>query len=152
MEYYKHFNDVPRRTLDAGTSEAARRALYYLCHVYKEELQGTKFQQFPCRTKGAASAQISAPPPEEGSLLMDTIQELVAALNTDLDAARAEIQVVKRKLQKALWEKAILEAQLRGDQELPPKYDSDETVEYREESPPRKRVHYGEPSYHTRYR
>ena len=27
MEYYKHFDDVPRRTLDAGTSEAARRAL-----------------------------------------------------------------------------------------------------------------------------
>jgi hypothetical protein len=27
MEYYKHFDDVPRKTLDAGTSEAARRAL-----------------------------------------------------------------------------------------------------------------------------
>ena len=38
IEYYKHFDDVPRRTLDAGTSEAARRALYYLCHKYKEEL------------------------------------------------------------------------------------------------------------------
>jgi hypothetical protein len=31
MEYYKHFDDVPRRTLDAVTREAARRALYYLC-------------------------------------------------------------------------------------------------------------------------
>ena len=46
---------------------------------------------------------------------MDTIQELVAALNTDLDAAGVEIQEVKRKLQKTLQEKAILEAQLRGD-------------------------------------
>jgi hypothetical protein len=72
MEYYKHFNDVPRRTLDAGTSEAGRRALYYLCHKYKEELQGTEFQQFPCRLKGAASAQILAPTPGEGSLLLDT--------------------------------------------------------------------------------
>jgi hypothetical protein len=27
MEYYKHFDDVPRRTLDAVTTEAARRAL-----------------------------------------------------------------------------------------------------------------------------
>ena len=85
-------------------------------------------------------------------MLMDTIQELVAALNTDLDAAGAEIQEVKRKLQKTLWEKVILEAQLRGDQELPPEYDNDETVEYRAESPPRKRVHYGEPDYRTRYR
>ena len=46
---------------------------------------------------------------------MDTTQELVAALNTNLDAAGAEIQEVKRKLQKTLREKAILEAQLRGD-------------------------------------
>ena len=85
-------------------------------------------------------------------MLMDTTQELVAALNTDLDAAGAEIQEVKRKLQKTLREKAILEAQLRGDQELPPEYDNDETVEYRAKSPPRKRVHYGEPGYRTHYR
>ena len=145
-EYYKHFNDVPRRTLDAGTSEAARRALYYLCHVYKEELWGTEFQQFPRRMKGATSAQIPAPPLGEESLLMDTTQELVATLNTDLDAAGAEIQEVKRKLQKMLREKAILEAQLRGDQELPLEFDC------LGESPPRKRVHYGEPGYRTSYR
>ena len=75
---------------------------------------------------------------------MDTTQELVTALNTDLDAAGAEIQEVKRKLQKTLREKAILEAQLR-DQELPPEYDNDKTVDDRTESPPHKRVHYGEP-------
>jgi hypothetical protein len=46
---------------------------------------------------------------------MDTMQELVAALSTDLDAAGVEIQEVKRKLRKTLKEKAILEAQLRGD-------------------------------------
>jgi hypothetical protein len=63
MEYYKHFDDVPRRTLDAGTSEAARRALYYLCHAYRDELQGIEFQQFPRRMKGATCAQIPAPPP-----------------------------------------------------------------------------------------
>jgi hypothetical protein len=36
---------------------------------------------------------------------------LVAALSTDLDAARAEIQEVKRKRRKTIMEKAILEAQ-----------------------------------------
>jgi hypothetical protein len=45
---------------------------------------------------------------------------LVAALSTDLDAARAEIQEVKRKLRKMLRDKVILEAQFREDQELPP--------------------------------
>jgi hypothetical protein len=42
VEYSKHIDDVPRKTLDSGTSEAARRALYYLCHAYREELQGNK--------------------------------------------------------------------------------------------------------------
>jgi hypothetical protein len=44
MEYYKHFDDMPRRTLDAWTSDAAKRALYYLCHAYRDELQGIEFQ------------------------------------------------------------------------------------------------------------
>jgi hypothetical protein len=82
---------------------------------------------------------------------MDTTQELVAALSTDLDAAGAEIQEVKRKLRKTIKEKAILEAQLRGDPELPPEYDTHESIEYLPESPPHKRVHYGEPGYRTRY-
>jgi hypothetical protein len=43
VEYYKHIDEVPRRTLDVGTSEAARRALYFLCHAYKKDLQGTEF-------------------------------------------------------------------------------------------------------------
>jgi hypothetical protein len=68
-----------------------------------------------------------------------------------LDAARAEIQEVKRKLIKTIREKAILEAQLRGDPELPPEYDSDESIEYLRESPPHKHVHYGEHGYCTRY-
>jgi hypothetical protein len=152
VEYSKHIDEVPRRTLAAGTSEAAKRALYYLCHAYKDELQGTEFHQFPRRKRGATCAQIPAPPPGEGSLLMDTTQELVAALSTDLDAAGAEIQEVKKKLMKTIREKAILEARLRGDPVLSPEYDNDEPREYLPESPPRKRVHYGEPGYRTSYR
>jgi hypothetical protein len=77
---------------------------------------------------------------------------LAAALSTDLDTVRAEIQEVKRKLRKTLREKAIVEAQLRKDKQLTLEYDSDESIDYLPESPLRKRVHYGEPGYHTRYR
>jgi hypothetical protein len=63
VEYSKHIDEVPRRTLDARTSEAARRALYFLCHAYKEELQGTEFQLFPRRLRGATCAWIPSPPP-----------------------------------------------------------------------------------------
>jgi hypothetical protein len=151
VEYSKHIDDVPKRTLDAGTSEAAKRALYYLCHAYRDELWGTEFQLFPRCKRGATYAQIPAPPTREGSLLMDTTQELVAALSTNLDAAGAEIQEVKRKLMKTIREKAILDSRLRADPELPSEYDSDEPMDYLPESPPRKRVHYGEPSYRTCY-
>jgi hypothetical protein len=151
VEYYKHIDEVPRRTLDAGTSEAARRALYFLYHAYKEEIQGTEFQLFPRRLRGATCARIPSPSPGTGSLLMDTMQELVATLSTDLDAAGTEIQEVKRKMRKTIREKVILEARLRGDPKLPPEYNSDEPREYLPESPPRKRVHYGEPGYGTRY-
>jgi hypothetical protein len=61
---------------------------------------------------------------------MDTTQKLVAALSTDLDAAGAEIQEVKKKLMKTIRKKAILEARLRGDPDLPSEYDSDEPREY----------------------
>jgi hypothetical protein len=44
MEYYKHFDDMPRKTLDAGTSKAAKRALCSLCHVYWDQLQGIEYQ------------------------------------------------------------------------------------------------------------
>jgi hypothetical protein len=80
---------------------------------------------------------------------MDTTQELVATLSKDLDVARTEIQEVKRKLMKTIREKAILEARMRGDPELPSEYDSNEPREYLPDSPPRKRVHYGEPGYRT---
>jgi hypothetical protein len=130
VEYSKHIDEVPRTILEAGTSEAARRALYYLYHAYKDELLGTEFQQFPRCKRGATCAQIPAPPSQEESLLMDTTQELVAALSTDLDEAGAEIQEVKKKLMKTIREKAILEARLRGDLVLPPEYDSDEPREY----------------------
>jgi hypothetical protein len=56
VEYSKHIDEVPRWTLDAGTSEATTRALYFLCHAYKEELQGTEFQLFPQRIMGATCA------------------------------------------------------------------------------------------------
>jgi hypothetical protein len=61
---------------------------------------------------------------------MDITQELVTTLNIDLDATGIEIQDVKEKLRKTLIDKEILEAQLRGDQELPMEYDSDEPADY----------------------
>ncbi|RLM78263.1 hypothetical protein C2845_PM12G13970 [Panicum miliaceum] len=101
----------------------------------------------PCRESAPTGAT-------EASLFMNAQQkeEWLVAVVISVPDERSEIQEVKRKLRKTLREKAILEAQLRGNQEVPPEYDNDESIDYLPESPPRKRVHYGEPGYHTRYR
>ena len=62
---------VPRRSLQAGISEAARRAQSRICHIYWEELATSQFRFFPCRSRGAASAHIPLPPPEERNPTMD---------------------------------------------------------------------------------
>ncbi|RLN03576.1 hypothetical protein C2845_PM13G04600 [Panicum miliaceum] len=66
-----HHDHVPKASLDAGASEASRRALASLCHTYREELQDSRFRLFPRRSKGAANAQILVPPPEERNPTMD---------------------------------------------------------------------------------
>ena len=91
---------VPRRSLEAGVSEAARRALSRTCHIYREELATSQFRFFPHRSRGAASAQIPLPLPEERNPTMDATQEMVAALSTDLDVAGIELDEVKDELRK----------------------------------------------------
>ena len=139
--------------MKAGVSEAARRALSAMCHTYREELQHTKFCYFPRHSKGAHGTQISVPPPEERSPIVDATQELVAALTTDLDAAAVEIHEMKEELVQLCLEKELMMAQLRGDEEQIPPSDSDEDrfVVHEARSPSRKRIRFGEPDYHTRY-
>ena len=57
-----NYDNVPRRFLQARVSEAARRALSRICHIYMEELEASRFRFFPRRNRGVASAQIPLPP------------------------------------------------------------------------------------------
>ena len=84
---------------------------------------------------------------------MDATQELVAALTTDLDAAVVEIHEMKEELVQLRLEKELMMARLRGVEEQIPLSDSDEDrfVVHEARSPSRKRVHFGEPGYRSRY-
>ena len=108
-EVHANHDHVMRRSLEAEVSEAARRALSRICHIYREELESSQFRFFPRRSRGAASAQIPLPPPEERNPTMDAMQELVAALSTDLDTARIELDEVKDELRKLRRQYQILE-------------------------------------------
>ena len=63
-EIHANNDQVMRRSLEAGVSEAARRALARICYIYSDELADSKFRFCPRRSRGAASAQIPRPPPE----------------------------------------------------------------------------------------
>ena len=118
-EVHANHDHMPRRSLEAGVSEAARRALSRICHIYNEDLVASQFRFFPRRSRGAASAQILLPPPEERNPTMDATQEMVAALSTNLDAAGIELDEVKDELRKLCRQNQILEARLQGEQEPP---------------------------------
>ena len=99
-EIHANNDQVMRRSLDAGVSEAARRALARICYIYSDELADSKFRFCPRRSRVAASAQIPRAPPEERNPAMDVAQEMVAALSTDLDAAGVEQEEVKDELRR----------------------------------------------------
>ena len=81
---------------------------------------------------------------------MDAMQELVAALSTDLDATGIELDEVKDELRKLRRQNQILEARLQGVQELPP-LDDNEQKNHMASSPAHKHIRYGDPDYCTRY-
>ena len=81
---------------------------------------------------------------------MDAMQELIAALSTDLDAAGVELDEVKDDLRKLCRENKILECRLLGVQEPPP-LDDNEEEDHWASSPARRHVCYGDLDYRTRY-
>ncbi|RLN28420.1 hypothetical protein C2845_PM05G17890 [Panicum miliaceum] len=109
-EISSHHDNVPWSSVDA--SEAARRAMSALCHTYREELRDTKFRFFPRRMRGAPSARVPLPPPEERNPTVDATPKFVAALTTDLDAAGVEIVEAREEALQLRREKEILEAHL----------------------------------------
>ena len=55
-EIHANNDQVMRRSLEAGVSEAAQRALARICYIYRDELADSKFRFYPHRSRGAASA------------------------------------------------------------------------------------------------
>ena len=108
-------DQVMRRSLEARVSEAARRALSRICHIYIDELATSKFRFCQRRSRGAASAQIPRLAPKERNPTMDVAQEMVAAVSTDRDAAGVELGEVKDELRKLRRQYQILEARQQGE-------------------------------------
>jgi hypothetical protein len=137
-----HESLTPLSTYAASISGAARRTLWSLSHTYRQQLQNMRFRHLPQRLRGGS--QTSIVPGEAGEDRLNTLADVVAGLNTDLDSATLNLYRVHLELENAHARIAALEAQLQG---LDP---PEAQVPAMALSPPRKRLRYGEPGSVTR--
>jgi hypothetical protein len=137
-----HESLTPLSTYAASGSDAARRTLWSLSHIYRQQLHDTKFRHLPLRLSGGS--QTSIVPGEAGEDRLNTLAGVVAGLNTDLDSATLDLFRVHLELEDAHARIVALEGQLQG-RDLPEAQVPAMTL-----SPPRKRLRYGEPGSITR--
>jgi hypothetical protein len=101
-----------------------------------------KYRHLPLRLHGESQTNIVLGGAEEDRL--NTLVGVVAGLNTNLDSANLDLSRVHLELEVAHAMIAALEVQLEGRN--PPEVQ----VPAMALSPPRKRIHYGEPGSITR--
>jgi hypothetical protein len=129
-------------TYAASVSDGARRTLWSLNHTYWQQLHNTKYSHLPLRLRGESQTNIVLGGAREDRL--NTLVGVVAGLNTKLDSATLDLSRVHLELEDAHARIAALEAQLEGRDPL------EAQVPAMALSPPRKRIHYGEPGSITR--
>ncbi|CAO2038223.1 unnamed protein product [Urochloa humidicola] len=134
-----HDSTTPHGTYAASVSAAAKRALWFLCYEHRLELSVTDYSHLPRRPNGTEQTNVMLG--NAGEERINILARVVAALNTDLDGATAELSNTFNKLQAAQARIAELEAQLAG--QAPPENTTE--ISYPAESPPSKRLRYGEP-------
>ncbi|CAO2146145.1 unnamed protein product [Urochloa humidicola] len=133
-----HDSTTPHGTYAASVSAAAKRALWFLCYEHRLELSVTEYRHLPRRPSGTEQTNVMLG--NAGEDRINILARVVAALNTDHDNATTELSYTYHRLQDAHARIAQLEAQLAG--QAPP----ENTIEIScpAESPPRKRLRYGE--------
>jgi hypothetical protein len=137
-----HESLTPLSTYAASVSDAATRTLWSLSHTYQQQLHNTKYRHLPLCIRGENQTSIVLGGANEDRL--STLAGVVAGLNTDLDSATLDLSRVHLELEDAHTRIVSLEAQLDGRN--PPEVQVPAIVL----SPPRKRIHYGEPGSITR--
>ncbi|CAN6372405.1 unnamed protein product [Urochloa humidicola] len=134
-----HDFTTPHGTYAASVNAATKRALWFLCYEHCLELSVTDYRHLPRRPSGTEQTNVMLG--NAGEERINILARVVAALNTDLDGATVELSNTYNKLQAAHARIAELEAQLAG---WAPPENIDE-ISCPVESPPRKRLRYGEP-------
>lgn len=129
-----HYAISDRDTQEAGIADAARQALYVYRQRFLRDTQNGPERWYPRRISGQTACTIASTANVQDPQLVSTVA-LVAALNTDLDAALEENYMLREQLTATQDRVEALEHSLGAPAPRSP--------EYRGESPPRKRTRYG---------
>jgi hypothetical protein len=107
-EISRHEDVAHKTTMDAGITEAARRALYVISHQERDRLEDTHYRYTPYRASGEAKTYIAPAPVYEGTL--NNVRGLLAAVNTVLDDTNNTLYAAQQQIFTLELEKRGLDA------------------------------------------
>jgi hypothetical protein len=88
--FSEHYSITERDTTEAAMQDAARRTLYQYCSLFSEATDGLDLKYYPRCSTGSAGGVIVSPI-GEGNPRLNSMVNLAAVLNTELDHALDEL-------------------------------------------------------------
>jgi hypothetical protein len=88
--FLEHYSITERDTVKAAMQDAARHALSQYCSLFSGVADGLNLKYYPRRSTGSAGGVIVSPV-SEGNPRLNSMVNLVAVLNTELDHALDEL-------------------------------------------------------------
>jgi hypothetical protein len=140
--FSEHYSITESDTAEAAMQDAARRALSQYCSLFSGVADGLDLKYYPRRSIGSAGGVIVSPV-GEGNPKLNSMVNLAAVLNTELDHALDELGKVRAEVAE-LHAKCAAHHYLDGGSPAPV------GIQHPYRSPPRGRFDYGTPDYRTR--
>jgi hypothetical protein len=140
--FSEQYSITERDTSEAAMPDAARRALSQYCSLFSGVADGLDLKYYPHRSTGSAGGVIVSPV-GEGIPMLNSMVNLVAVLNTELDHALDKLGKVRAKV-------AELRAECAARHYLDGGSPAPVGIQHPYRSPPRGRFDYGTPGCRTR--
>jgi hypothetical protein len=140
--FSEHYSITERDTAEAAMQDAARRALSHYCSLFSRVADGLDLKYYPRRSTGSAGGVIVSPI-SEGNPRLNSMVNLAAVLNTELDHTLDELGKVRAEV-------AELRAECATRHYLDGGSPTPIGIQHPYRSLPRGRFDYGTPDYRTR--
>jgi hypothetical protein len=139
--FSEHYSITKRDTAEAAMQDAARRALSQYCSLFSGVADGLDLKYYPRRSSGSARGVIVSPV-GEGNPRLNSMVNLTAVLNTELDHALDELGKVRAEV-------AELRAECAACHYLDGGSPTPIGIQHPYRSPPHGRFEYGTPDCRT---